>query len=103
MRAHHHPCVARCPVDLQGATLRGNNYGALAPSANAQADLLTIYADISSRSATPRVSGLDSTTIYPGVWTCSGYYTLGAGATVTFDGRGNSNAVFIMITSGEDE
>lgn len=74
---------------MQGATLIGVNYGALASTASAQADLITTYADLSSRSATPIVSGLDATTIYPGVWTCTLYYTLGSGATVTFDARNN--------------
>lgn len=59
-----------------------------------------MFADLSSRGATPIVSGLDSTTLYPGVWTCTLYYTLGSGATVTFDAQGNSGAIFIMINSG---
>jgi hypothetical protein len=67
----------------------------------AQADLLTVYADLSARSATPMISGLDSRTIYPGVWTCTLYYTLGAGAEVIFDARNNPNAIFILINSGK--
>ena len=81
----------------------GVNYGALGPAAAAHADLSTIYADLSSRSATPRISGLDANTVYPGVWTCTLYYTLGSSASVTFDARNNPDAVFIMINSGEPD
>jgi len=85
---------------VQGATLIGTNYGALSLSASAHADLATIHADLLSRSATPIISALDATTIYPGVWTCANYL-LGNGATVTFDARNNPNAVFIMLNSGK--
>ena len=85
----------------QGAILLGVNYGALGPSAAAHADLSTIYADLSSRSAIPIVSSLDATTVYPGVWNRTLFYTLGSRASVTFDARNNPDAVFIMINSGE--
>jgi hypothetical protein len=87
---------------LQGASLLGVNYGAGGVTAGAQADLLTIYADLSSRSATSMISGLDARTIYPGVWTCTLYYTLGSGATVVFDALNNPDAVFILINSGAE-
>ena len=86
---------------MKGATLLGTNFGAGSETASAKADLLTIYADLSSRTATTIVSGLDATTIYPGVWSCTLYFTLGSGATVTFDAQNYSGAVFVLINSGE--
>jgi hypothetical protein len=85
---------------LQGATVLGVNYGAGGVTAGAQADLLTVYADLSSRGATPMISGLDGRIIYPGVWSCTLYYTLGSAATVTFDAQNNPDAIFILINSG---
>ena len=99
-------CCDACTFPLayihcaQDAILLGVNYGALGPAAAAHADLTTIYAELSSRSATPIISGLDATTVYPGVWSCTLYFTLGSGASVTFDTRNNPDAVFIMINSG---
>jgi hypothetical protein len=78
----------------------GVNYGAGAVTSEAQADLLTVYADLSSRSGTSMISGLDGRIIYPGVWTCTLYYTLGFGASVVFDAQNNADAVFILINSG---
>lgn len=72
----------------------------MAQSASAHTDLITVHADLSSRSATTITSGLDGTTLYPGVWTCTGYYTLGFGSTFTLDAQNNPNAVFILINSG---
>ena len=74
------------------------NYDAGSVTADAKADLLTIYADFSSRPAISIESILDATIVYPGAWTCTLYYTLGT--VVTFDALGDSNAVFILINSG---
>ena len=88
-------------IMFKGATLIGTNFGAGAETASAKADLLTIYADLSSRTATSIVSTLDAITIYPGVWSCALYFNLGLGATVTFDAQNISDAVFILVTSSE--
>ena len=85
---------------LKGVTLFGTNFGAGAEAANAKADLITIYADLSSRTAATIVSTLDGLTIYPGVWRSIVYFNLGLGATVIFDAQNISDAVFVLITSG---
>lgn len=98
---------------LQGATLQGvveNRGGAVSrmvphyfiamnkPSFAALAlqevDLVTVFADLSSRTATTADS-LSSRTIYPGVH-CAQSFTLESGGALTFDGLGNNDSHFIM-------
>ena len=78
----------------------GVNYGAGGVSAGAQADLITIYADLSSRGATSVISQLDGRTIFPGVWTNTPYYDLGPFAQLVFDAQNDPAAIFILINSG---
>jgi len=102
-KRYHHVTfqMINCDILFKGATLLGTNFGAGTETASAKADLVTIYAGLSSRTATSIVSGLDATIINPGVWSCSLYFTLGLEATVTFDAHNRSDAVFLLITSGE--
>ena len=88
------------PGEPVGATVRGVNYGAFAPSAGAQADLLTVYAAMISHlsSATAIASALDGVTLTPGVYMCTTYCTLDG--TLTLDGQGDTNGVFQFITEG---
>jgi hypothetical protein len=83
-----------------GATVNGINFGALAQSAAAQADLLTIYAAMISRlsSAVPVRSALGGQTLTPGVYSCSSYCTLDD--VLTFDAQNDPTAVFQIITEG---
>ena len=92
--------VAMTAGEPIGATLNGINFGALAQSADAQADLLTIYAAMISHlpGAKAIASSLDGAVLTPGVYTCTTYCTLGA--VLTLDAQGDPNAVFQFITEG---
>jgi hypothetical protein len=68
-----------------GATLVGINHGTDGVSAAAQAHLLGVYATLSALPSNPVISELASTTMYPGVVSCSDYFTL-TGA-FTLDGE----------------
>jgi len=82
------------------ATLNGIDFGALAQSAGAQADLPTIYAAMISHlpSAKAIASSLDGAVLTPGVYTCGTHCSLGA--VVTLNAQGDPNAVFQFITEG---
>jgi hypothetical protein len=74
-------------VDLAGATLYGVNHGSDSVSAAAQARLLAVYADLSSRTSTPLSAELSSTTVGSGVYSCSDYFTMSAGGTFGLDAQ----------------
>ena len=81
--------------------LNGRDFGASPPTASAKADLLTVYASLSSRTSAPIPSALDGAVYAPGVFSCSGPgFTLGDSSIVILDGAGVPNAVFIFITPG---
>ena len=90
------------PPQPAGATLTGINYGATSVTAAALADASTVYFSLVARalsSSTPIAPVMDSTTRFPGVYTCIPYCNLGGGV-LTLDAQGDVNAQFIFVTSG---
>jgi hypothetical protein len=86
-----------------GAVLHGVDYAASERTAGAQADLTSVYADLSSRayaeSSTGIASELSAVTLYPGVYfSTSQYFTLDG--VLTFDAQGAADAVFVLVAPG---
>jgi hypothetical protein len=74
-------------VDLAGAALYGVNHGSDSVSAAAQARLRIVYPDLYSRTSTPIIAELSSTTVLSGVYSCSDYFTLSAGGIFGLDAQ----------------
>lgn len=73
----------------------GSRHAADATAALARADLTIAYNDAASRATTASVAGdLVGRTLIDGVYTSSG--PLALSGTLTFDGQGNPNSVFIV-------
>jgi len=76
-------------------TVDGTVHAADAAAAQAQADLTTAYNDAAGRTPTALVAGdLGGMTLTPGVYRSSS--SLGITGTLTLDGQGDPNAVFII-------
>lgn len=77
-------------------TIIGTNHGADAVTQQAKTDLLTAYNDAAGRTpATTIATELGGQTLIPGVYN-SASGTFGITGTVTLDGQGDPNAVFIF-------
>ena len=77
-------------------TIIGTNHGADAVTQQAKTDLLTAYNDAAGRTpVTTIATELGGTTLIPGVYN-SASGTFGITGTVTLDGQGDPNAVFIF-------
>jgi hypothetical protein len=76
-------------------TVNGSIHSADAVAAQAQSDLTTAYNDAASRKPAVSVSGdLGGLTLTPGVYKASS--SIGLTGTLTLDGQGSSDAVFIF-------
>jgi hypothetical protein len=64
-------------------------------AAQAQADLRTVYAAVTSRASTAIPSELGSTTLFPGLYYSPTYFSLGA--QLELDALGDADAVFIFV------
>jgi PKD repeat protein len=81
-------------------TVIGNIYNASdAITATAAADVLTAYAALTQAGAVLGVT-LDGLTINPGVYNTGAAATLNAGQTLTLNGLGNPNSIFIIRIGG---
>ena len=69
------------------------------PSAQAAADVLTAYSDL-TQAGTVEAGVLDDLILSPGVYNWGGATSLSAGKTITLDGGGNPNAIFIITIGG---
>ena len=78
-----------------GTVTAGTIHGADAVAAQAQSDLVSAYNDAAARSATAAISAdLAGSTLTPGVYTSPS--SLGLSGTLTLDGGGDPNAVFVF-------
>jgi hypothetical protein len=76
-------------------TVLGTTHVADATAVTAQTDLTTAYNDAAGRTPTASVSGdIGGQTLTPGVYNSTS--TLGITGTLTLDGQGDPNAVFII-------
>lgn len=86
---------------VQGATLLGDNYANGNVSEAAQDALPALFVDLASRGSFGRIlADLSETTVYPGVWASTVCFTLAPGATLSLDGLGNRDAVFVLSNTG---
>jgi cell division septation protein DedD len=90
------PGVASQITGFGSATVTGSTYAADSVAQQAQTDLTTAYNDASAQPSTTTVTtGLGGgSTLTPGVYTAAS--SLGVGGTLTLDGQGNANSVFIF-------
>jgi hypothetical protein len=76
-------------------TRAGTTHAGDPEAAQAQADLVIAYNDAAARAPTAGVSGnLGGQTFFPGVYNSAS--TLGITGTVTFDGQGDLDAIFVI-------
>jgi len=86
------PCTITNPV-ING-TLYINDAGGVA--AQAKIDLTAAYVDATSRPVGTTVNDLSGMTLAPGVYTSDSTMSVAVGGTVTLDGQGDANAVWIF-------
>lgn len=84
------PCTATNPV------VTGTMYVADAVADLAKVDLTAAYVDAMSRPIGTSVSDLSGMTLAPGVYTSGSAMSVAVGGTVTLDGQGDANAVWIF-------
>lgn len=84
------PCTSMDPV------ITGSLYVADAVAAQAQTDLLAAYVDGAGRPAGTLESDLSGLTLPGGVYTSASTMSIAVGGTVTLDGGGDPNAVWIF-------
>lgn len=86
------PCTATNPV-ING-TLYANDPGGIA--VQAKIDLTAAYVDAMSRPVGTTVNDISGMTLAPGVYTSGSTMSVAVGQTVTLDGQGDANAVWIF-------
>ncbi len=86
------PCTIINPV-ING-TLYANDPGGIA--ALAKVDLIAAYVDAMSRPPGTTVNDVSGMVLTPGVYTSASTMSVAVGGTVTLDGQGDANSVFIF-------
>jgi hypothetical protein len=86
------PCTLTNPV-ING-TLYANDAGGVA--AQAKVDLVAAYVDAMSRPVGTTVNDISGMVLAPGVYTSGSTMSIAVGGTVTLDGQGDANAVWIF-------
>ncbi len=83
-------CTALNPL------ITGMLFGPGLVAATAKADLLVAYMDAASRPPGTLVNDISGLVLQPGVYTSASTMSIAVGGTVTLDGNGDPNAVFIF-------
>ncbi len=86
------PCTITNPI-ING-TLYANDPGGIA--AQAKVDLTAAYVEAMARPIGTTVNDITGMILAPGVYTSNSTMSIAVGGTVTLDGQGDSNAVFIF-------
>ena len=97
------PTAAVIIVNAQPSSLTANMVtGAIQvpTDATAYSDFLAAYAEIKGRAPGAVLPAMEGVTLTPGLYTAGAATGLAANTSVTLDGRGDANAVFVFQVNG---